>query len=129
MNRAQLLKITNRVTIKINPRLEKLPLKSLFISTFVINGLVIAVSLLSRYILPPEIPLFYGLPKNESQLASSIYIILPSVVSIIITAINLTISLLTDNQYFKKVFAIASVSITALGVIATLKIIFLVGTI
>lgn len=105
------------------------PLKSLFVTSFVINCIFIIISLISIIILPPEIPLFFGLPKSNSQLAVNYMIVAPSLISTFLTICNFLISLKINGQYVKKTLAFTSVSITLLNVIATLKIIFLVGSI
>lgn len=106
-----------------------LPLKSLFVISIILNALFILIGLISQLILPPEIPLFYGLPKNSEQLAPSLFIILPASISLIITITNAVLSINTDNNYLKKTLAFASVSASLLSSIATYKIIFLVGSI
>lgn len=114
--------------IKIDPRFEKLPLRHLFIISLIINGVLVLSGLLAKFILPPEIPLYYGLPKNEDQLAKSIYIILPALISILITFTNTVLSIISTSIYLKKTLAFASISITILSIVATYKIIFLVGS-
>lgn len=114
--------------IKIDPRFEKLPLRHLFIISLIINGVLVLSGLLAKFILPPEIPLYYGLPKNEDQLAKSIYIILPALISILITITNTVLSIISTSIYLKKTLAFASISITILSIVATYKIIFLVGS-
>lgn len=111
-----------------DPRFEKLPLKYLFVISFFINLIFILFGLASTFILPPEIPLFYGLPKNSAQLAKSLYIIIPAAVSMVITIVNAVISINIESQYLKRTMAFASLSVTILSVIATYKIIFLVGS-
>lgn len=108
---------------------SSLPLKSLFTTSVAVNLMFILLGLASQLVLPPEIPLFYGLPKNNEQLAPSIFIILPSLVSLFLTVINAIISINVEGIYLKKALAFASISICLLSVIATYKIIFLVGSI
>lgn len=115
--------------IKIDPRFEKLPLKSLFVISFFVNSSLIILGLLSKLVLPPEIPLFYGLPKNSQQLSQSIFIILPSLISLILTLANSVISINLDSQFLKRSLAFASILVTLLSLITTYKIIFLVGSI
>lgn len=115
--------------IKIDSRFEKMPLKSLFVISIIINALFILIGLISQLILPPEIPLFYGLPKNNEQLAPSLFIVLPAATSLIITIVNAVLSINTDSSYLKKTLAFASISASLLSSIATYKIILLVGSI
>lgn len=108
---------------------KPLPLKPLFIISIVVSFLFILGGLICQLILPPEIPLFYGLPKNSEQLAPSLFIVIPSLISLLITIVNAIISINIDGVYLKKTLAFASISVCLLSVIATYKIIFLVGSI
>lgn len=105
-----------------------IPLKSLFTISIIINVVIALVGLTSTFILPPEIPLFYGMPKNDSQLVPSFMIILPSLITLILTIFNLILAIKLNGQYIKKALAFTSISLTLLNIIATLKIIFLVGS-
>lgn len=115
--------------VKLNPAFEKLPLKNLFIYSVVISTITLISGLLAQIILPPEIPLFYGLPQTTVQLSSSFMIILPSLISIFITLINAFMSIKVDDNYLKKVLAFTTISVSILGTITTFKIISLVGSI
>lgn len=108
-------------------KFEKLPLKKLFIFSFVLAFLGILINLASQLILPPEIPLLYGLPQTEIQLVSPLWIITPQVVSIIITLINCLIALKISDTFLKKTLAVTSLFVSILGIITTFKIVFLVG--
>lgn len=108
---------------------SSLPLKSLFVASLAINLVLIISGLLAKFILPPEIPLFYGLPKNEEQLAPAIFVILPAVIALLTTTINIVVALSIDSLYLKRTMAFTSISVTILSIIATYKIIFLVGSI
>lgn len=116
-------------SVKLNPEFEKLPLKKLFVSSFFISVFAIIFGLLSQFILPPEIPLYYGLPQTTEQLAPSIFIILPSLISIAITVLNAVFSIKSHDNYLKRALAFASISIAILSIITTTKIVFLVGLI
>ena len=119
----------NYKKIKFVPKFERLPLKKLFIASFVINILTILLGLLAGFILPPEIPLLYGLPQTSEQLVKSILIILPSTIALLLTLINAILSISIDGTYLKKTLAFASISISLLSLIGTFKIIFLVSSI
>lgn len=108
---------------------SSVPLKSLFSISVAINLLFIILSILSVFILPPEIPLFYGMPKSNAQVAPSFMIIAPSLASFLFTVINFVVSQRLNQQYLKKTLAFASIAATILSSIATYKIIFLVGSI
>lgn len=111
--------------LKNNP----VPLKPLFTASVAINLLFIVLSILSIFILPPEIPLFYGMPKSNEQVAPSFMIITPSLAAFLFTVVNFVVSTKLNQQYLKKTLAFASIAATILSSIATYKIIFLVGSI
>lgn len=115
-------------SVKLNPEFEKLPLKKMFVASFFISVATILLGLIAQIILPPEIPLFYGLPQTSEQLSPAIFIILPSLASILITIINAIISIKIDGNYLKRTLAFASIAVSILAVITTYKIIFLVGS-
>lgn len=115
--------------IKLGSKFEKLPLKRFFIASFVVNVITILSGLLAKFILPPEIPLFYGLPQTSEQLANSIFIILPTGIALLLTLINAIVSISINDTYLKKTLAIASISISLLALIGTYKIIVLIGSI
>lgn len=118
-----MVKIKQLVDIKF----EKIPLLKIVIVCLLINVSLIIIGTLSQFILPPQIPLFFGLPQTEQQLASSIYIILPALLSLIITLFNLFLVTKLYDIYLKKMFIFTSLVLTLLSSVAIIKIIFLVG--
>lgn len=110
-------------------KLERLPLKNLVVFCFIVNLLIIGISLLANLILPPQIPLFFGLPQTEKVLTSPLLLLIPSILTLIIILINTLLALKIDLYYLKKTLAFATFSVTLLNIIATIKIIFLVGSI
>lgn len=113
----------------IDPNFKKLPLLKLFTFSIVLNLFFIALGLLSRFILPPEIPLFFGFPQTTEQLAPSLFIIIPSAISLVLVIINFYIALNLESIYLKKTLAFATLATTLLSSIAVIKIILLVGSI
>lgn len=108
-------------------KIENLPLKKHYLFSLIFNSIIIAIGLLANFILPPQIPLFYGLPSSEQQLTPSLYIILPSIIAFVITLLNAYLSLSVDNIYLRKILAYSTIAVSFLAAITTLKIIFLVG--
>jgi len=106
-----------------------LPLKRFYILPLIISITTIIFGLLAQLILPPEIPLYYGLPETPEQIAPSMFIVLPSLISIFITIINAAISTKIHDNFLKKTLVFASISVSILATITTYKIIFLVGSI
>lgn len=114
---------------KIKPEFEKLPLKKLFLTIIVISLVTVLFGLVSQIFLPPQIPLFFGLPQTKSQLAPSILIVLPSLISIFISLTNVFISIKIHDVYLKKVLAFSAITVSIMAAITTLKIIFLISSI
>lgn len=115
-------------TINVDPRLEKLPLFNLIVFSTVINIVTIVLGLVSRFFLPPLIPIFFGLPQTDEQLASSIYILIPPTITVLLTFINIAISLKIQSNYNKRVLAFTTFALSILSTIAVVKIILLVGS-
>lgn len=92
-----------------------------------INLLVILWVGLSQNSLPPEVPLFYGMPMGEEQLASSSLLVLPAVIALILIAINFLLLKVSRDQFLQNVLVSTMVVITALSSITITKIVLLVG--
>lgn len=110
-------------------KFERLPLKRYYIFAFFFNIFIISIGLLSQFILPPEIPLYYGLPQNDEQLAPAALVILPSLVAMFMTVLNAYFSMFAESTFLKKVLAFTSIAVSLLSAITIVKIIFLVGSI
>lgn len=92
-----------------------------------INVGVAGLILLLQHRLPPQIPLFYGNPAGEEQLVGRIWLILPPIVSVLITAINSAGCILIKDSYLQKVLIGTTIAVTTLSTITIAKILFLVG--
>lgn len=108
--------------------LNALPFRKFVVSVLLVNILTIVAVILSLSFLPPEVPFFYGLAEGEGQLAKSIFLVLPSILSIVIILVNSSLSFFVDDDFFKKALVLAGVGTSFFAVITTLKIIFLVGS-
>lgn len=95
--------------------------------TLIICLSTIALVFLLSNRLPPQIPLFYGLPRGEEQLTTTFGLIIPSLTSIAIILVNYGISQVLSKDYFKRILSLASVGSVFLSTITTIKIIVLVG--
>src|SRR3989304_7519833 len=102
--------------------------RTVFIVTAALNLVVVGIVLLALSILPPQVPLFYGLTETEERLASSWMLILPPIVSFLILLINASLSLFVEEEFTKKILVAASLAATLFSTITTLKIILLVGS-
>lgn len=83
--------------------------------------------LVFKGILPPQIPLFYGLPVGETQLTPYWGFLIAPAASLVISAINIFISSQITDSFYKKVLIISAFFISILVAITTVRIIFLVG--
>ena len=105
-----------------------LPLRKMLLIALAVSFGFAAFSLLLRIWLPPEIPLFYGLPEGNRQLASSWFIPLPSLVSTLIIVINTFLAALVKNEFLKRVLVFSAISVAAFSIVTTIKIFFLVAS-
>jgi hypothetical protein len=110
-----------------NARLKSVPMRNLYYLASILNiGTVVAFFAL-RSFLPPVVPLFYGLPTGENQLAPTLGLLIAPAASAVTSIINFTISIWIEDIFLRKVLAISSIVVSALAAITVAKIIFLVG--
>ncbi len=83
-----------------------------------VNILVILGVLFFQSHLPPVVPLFFGLPLGEQQLANSWALIIPPIVALAFLGVNI---------FIKQVLLGLTLTTTALSTITVVKIILLVG--
>lgn len=105
------------------------PFKNYISAAGVIDIITIIFVLFFQRALPPEVPLFYGLPQGEGQLAKPIFLLIPALLSLLVVALNTFLIRLVKNDFLEKVLAIASLATAVFAGITTFKIIFLVGNI
>ena len=106
---------------------SEIPFRNLVVISLIGNLATLAFVIIIQNHLPPQIPLFYGLPKTEEQVATSISLVIPGILATSIILINLLISQITNDDYLKKILILTGVVSAFLSTITTLKIIFLVG--
>ncbi|MEJ2348003.1 MAG: hypothetical protein P8Y17_02260 [Patescibacteria group bacterium] len=107
---------------------EKIPFKDFVGTIILINILIIALVVLVQIFLPPQIPLFYGLPEGEAQLAPSLSLIIPSLVSLVIMITNITISYFLKDEILKKFLITTAIGVSIFSIVTTIKIVLLVGS-
>lgn len=111
------------------PILKQKVLKQFFLISLSISLGSILLSLLAQPILPPQIPLFYGLPEGEGQLAPALALALPGTFSFFILIVNLAVIKIIKDDFLRKILAVAAFTVSVFAIITTAKIIFLVGNI
>lgn len=109
-------------------RLERAPFKKLIYTSLVLNIVTIALVLLVKNRLPPEVPLFYGRPIGGEQLGTSISLTIPGLVSLFIVLMNLGIATFLEDDFLRKTLILAGVASVFFSTITTFKIVFLVGS-
>jgi hypothetical protein len=106
---------------------KKLPFKGCIYFSLIINLVLAALTVVLRGILPPVVPLFYGLPAGTEQLAPSIELAIAPALGFVITLLNIFLSSLTKDIFLKKTLVISSAFISLLLAITFIKIVLLVG--
>ena len=101
----------------------------IYVGSFLLNFLLISATILSKNSLPPEVPLFYGLPEGEKQVVKWWFLVIPSIAAISFTAINLLICKRSKDNLIKKLSTYILIPINFFSFIAIIKIIILVGRI
>jgi hypothetical protein len=106
---------------------KKVPYRNYFLAAIIINvGIVLSLVFLKN-LLPPLAPLFYGRPVGEAQLTKTFGLFIAPGVSLLITALNLCLSLWVKDDFLKKLLAISAMVISILTAITITKIVLLVG--
>lgn len=81
----------------------------------------------SQSALPPVVPLFYGLPAGEEQLAQTALLAIPAVIALLLIASNFLLLRVSRDKFLQNVLLSTMVVITALSTITIAEIIFLIG--
>ena len=120
--------LSNEITAKKDTVLTEIPYFKVAIFVVIINILtIIGILFLQRY-LPPEIPLYYGLPETIEQLATTRSLIIPPSISTSIIIINTTICVFIKDDFLKKTLMISGLATFIFSIIAIVRIVFLVGS-
>lgn len=102
-------------------------MKRLVVGTLIINLLLTVFILIFKNHIPPEIPLYYGLPEGAKQLARSEFIILPPIVSSLIISLNYLLGTLLKNEFLLRILVMTGVVACLFSTIAIVKILLLVA--
>jgi hypothetical protein len=105
---------------------ENIPFKDALVVAASVNILIILIVLLLQRFFPPQVPLLYGLPEGESQLVSSLSLAIPSLISLLVIAVNIFISYLLEEEFFKKILIITAIGLTIFSTTTTIKIVLLI---
>lgn len=106
---------------------SKPPFLGVFYISIIINTLTIIGVLILSKALPPQIPLFYGLPEGEEQLTSRLGLVTAAFSSLIIVLLNALICTFLKKDFLRKTLIIVGFAVSLLSLITTTEIIILVG--
>lgn len=115
-------------TKKNKPIETGIPFSDLIIASFVINATIIALVFALKKHLPPQVPLFYGLPKTSEQIVNANKLIIPSVAAAVILLLNVLLAQMLKDGFLKKALILTGIVGSLFSAITTFKIIFLVGS-
>lgn len=104
------------------------PLKKIVLATVLLNIFSLLFVLAVQKNLPPQIPLYYGLPEGDGQLATPFWLITPAIFSLAVFLVNILISSFWKNEFLQQTLTLTSLAIAILSAITTLKIAVLVGS-
>lgn len=127
------MKITNLSFEKPKFGAVKFMLKDKLISRFtkgfaISMAIFLTIGILKWQRLPPQIPLFYSLPRSPDQLTPSIFILILPILSIIFFAVNFAVAYhFYQKEKLASIILIATATIVSfLSLIAFIKIVFLI---
>jgi hypothetical protein len=107
--------------------MQNAPFKNYLWVGVILNLVALAFVLLVQGRLPPQVPLFYGLPQGEEQLTKPIFLVLPALISLAIISINFLSSRFIKDDFLKKVLVVVGLATAVFAGITTFRIILLVG--
>lgn len=114
------------VGLKKGFNLEKIEYLYPTLATLLFNIVFIIILILISKKLPPQVPLYYGLPRGEQQLISPTTLVLPIVLSSLFIIINSAIAYFIESLFLKRVLVFGSYFVSLLSIITIVNIIFLI---
>lgn len=121
-------KLISRSSFNLTKKSLSIPLKRFLYASFGIALFNIVLVIALQRFIPPEVPLFYGEAVGENQLTTNLGLIIPGIVAVVVTLINLTLSFLLENAFLQKVLILSAFAVSLLCLITSVKIILLVGS-
>ena len=108
--------------------IKSLPFFPYIVLCLALDLVCILAVIVSFSLLPPQVPLFYGLAEGAEQLAPRALLVIPALASLLILVINTAISLKLKDDFIKRVLILGAVTSTVFALTTTVKIMFLVGS-
>jgi hypothetical protein len=106
---------------------DDIPYKKWVNAIVVVNLLIIAGIFVIKNFLPPEVPIFYGLPSGQEQLGGVYLLALPSIISLGVIFLNILLGVFIKDEFLVKILTLTGIASTFFSLVTTVKIIFLVG--
>jgi len=104
---------------------KNIPYIYLTLTILLINvAFVVSILLLSKK-LPLQVPLYYGLPRGELQLASPVALVLPLLFSSTFITLNSILAYFAKSIFLKKALVIGSLFTSLLSIVTITKIVLL----
>ena len=129
INRKPFNKLSSKEVVKKHTLLfKKIPLIRIVYASISLAFINILIVIIVKNNLPPEVPLFYGLVKGPEQLTSSLGLIIPGVISLIITTLTVCLVIFLNNKFLQQTLILSSFAVSVFSIITTIKIILLVGS-
>ena len=107
--------------------MKNLVFKNYYYSAAALSGISILGIFFLQSFLPPVVPLFYGGTAGEGQLVPALGLLIAPGASLIITVLNIGLSMTTKDDFSKKALAISALVVSILTTITLIKIVFLIG--
>lgn len=127
VKKTKIAEFSERLSSKAKEDFKRIPFARPFYFFLAVNVFVIIMAVLAQKRLPPQIPLYYGLPRGEQQLSDKAGILIPNIISLSVLIINTTLSYLVKDEFLKKTLVVFGFVTVILATVTTLKIILLVG--
>lgn len=107
--------------------ISEIPFFKLLLVSLFICIVTISLVLLSEDRIPPQVPLFYGLPEGEEQIVPRLALTIPSFMALIIIVINTVLATIFENNFVRNALVLTSFAVTLFATITVVKIVLLVG--
>ena len=104
-----------------------IPFPKITLSLLAINLTLAILVLFLKSLLPPQIPLFFGLPRGENQLSTPSLLTIPLIIATLLSLVNTLFLKIIHVDFFQKILIGTNITITILAIISVFKIISLVG--
>src|SRR3989304_9767447 len=93
------------------------PLKKIILSALVLNLIVGMLAFLIQPLLPPQIPLFYGMAEAEKVIAPAWALVIPSLASLGILGINFALGLTLEDEFLKKTLVLTGLAASFFAIV------------